>query len=242
MKKIILISIILSLTSCTSLFLDKALEKIGVFEDKVEIQQIKHKNKEILFIGMHHIGREEFYNDVGYKVDSLQKKDYVVFYELVGIDKSNDSLTNDMYRKKIRKITGLQTTKYYDTLTQKIGGKFKYKGNYKLINQPKYPQLDVDMSNAINADTTINELIDAYEERYGIIELDKCDIQTPSNSSEYSCDKISEEIGARFKDEFMEDFRNKNLAAEINSSRHDKILVIYGKNHLDDLRNYLTTK
>ncbi|OUS13886.1 hypothetical protein A9Q93_08870 [Nonlabens dokdonensis] len=74
MKKIILISIILSLTSCTSLFLDKALEKIGVFEDKVEIQQIKHKNKEILFIGMHHIGREEFYNDVGYKVDSLQKK------------------------------------------------------------------------------------------------------------------------------------------------------------------------
>ena len=45
------------------------------------------------------------YSDVTIKVDSLQKIGYVVFFEKVKKNTSNDSLTNDLYKKKIRKIT-----------------------------------------------------------------------------------------------------------------------------------------
>ncbi|TXD50696.1 MULTISPECIES: hypothetical protein [unclassified Polaribacter] len=239
MKKIILILLALTLTSCVSLFLNKALEKIGVFDEKAKLKSITNNKKSILFIGMHHIGRKEFYKDVAIKVDSLQEIGYVVFFEKVKKNTSNDSLTNDLYKKKIRKITGLKTFKYYDTINNIIFGKIKYKGEYKLTNQPKYPKLNVNMSNAVNADVEIKSLLKEFENKYGEIELSACDIETASNSTEYDCAKIDSDLAEKFSKEFIIDFRNQYLANKINNSKENKILIIYGKGHFEGITSEL---
>lgn len=239
MKRITIIILTLSLTSCASMFLEKALEKVGIFDDKAMIENLEHSRKNLLFIGMHHIGRKEFYDDVSKKVDSLQNDGFVVYYEFVKKNETNDSITNDIYKKKLRKLTGLKNTKYYDSLTKKIGGKYKYKGDFNLMNQPKYMNLGVDMKTAINADVEVVTMIDEFEIKYGEIILDECDLNTKSNSTEYECDKLNSELSNKFNEEYILNFRNKYLADEINSSSHNKILVIYGKNHLEGLSKEL---
>ncbi|AGC78094.1 hypothetical protein LX97_03178 [Nonlabens dokdonensis] len=232
MKKSLLLIIILTLSSCASIFLNTALEKVGVFDDKAEIKIISNKKKNLAFIGMHHIGRPEFYNDVAKKTDSLQQLGYVVFYEATKKDLLNDSLSNDIYERKARKITGISNFKYYDTVNNIIGGRLKYKGDYKLINQPSYLEMKVNMKTAKNADVIFNSLIDNFEQKYGVVELSDCDKNTTVDSKEYNCDKIDKELADRFSEEFIVDFRNKNLAKEISDSEEKNILVIYGKNHL----------
>lgn len=239
MKKTFLILLIFSLTSCVSMFLDTALEQMGVFEEKPKLQLLKNDNKKVLFMGMHHLGRKEFYNDVAYKVDSLQKKGFVVYYELIKNNAIKDSLKKIEYYKKARKITGIKTGKYYDTITKKIGGKYKYKGDYNLIPQPSYEKMNVNMDSALNADVGINNLIDEFEKKFGEIKLEDCDKNNPVYSKEYNCDLIDKELREKFDIEYIENYRDKNLANEISNSKKENILVIYGKKHFEGLKSEL---
>lgn len=239
MKKTILLLFVLTSTSCASLFLNTALEKMGVFDEKPELQLLENNDKKVLFMGMHHLGRKEFYNDVAFKVDSLQNIGFVVYYELVKNNSIKDSIKKVNYYKKARKITGVKTAVYYDTITKKIAGKFKYKGDYKLISQPSYKKLEVNMEIAKNADVEINKLIDEFEKKYGEIKLNECDVNNPVYSKKYDCELLDKELREKFKKEFMEKYRNQNLALEISNSKHKKILIIYGKNHFDGLKNEL---
>ena len=66
MKKIIILLLLLTLTSCSLIFPSRVLKRSGVFKSKGDLKVIKSNNKEqkILFLGMRHIGRKEFYDDV----------------------------------------------------------------------------------------------------------------------------------------------------------------------------------
>ncbi|NCP46638.1 MAG: hypothetical protein GW818_09535 [Flavobacteriales bacterium] len=237
MKKTILILIFFILNSCVSI--NEILEKDGIFNEKVEIKNISNTEKNVIFIGMHHFGRKEFYTDVANKTDSLQKNGYITFYESVTLDSSLDSLTTEIYKKKLRKIIGLKSVKYYDTISKKIVGKYRYKGEYNLINQPKYSDLNVNMEKALNIDATVNTLIDEFEKQYGAIKLSECDKKTTFNSEKYKCRLMDKGLRYRFKSEFGFDYRNQNLANEINDFKGDKILIIYGKAHYEGLINKL---
>ncbi len=236
MKKIIPLLFIVIFTSCISAVLNQALEKVGVFDDKAELKMISTNDKNLIFIGMHHIGRKEFYDDMARKVDSLQRQGYVVLYELIKKSNGIDSVSNDIYKKKFRKIMGIANTKYYDTINNLIAGRFKYKGNYKLTNQPSYNNLKVDMENAKNIDVELVDLIKAFELKHGEIDLDDCDQETKSDSPVYDCNRIDNDRAELFKNEFVFTYRNKNIANEIHNSTEKNILVIYGKNHFDGLR------
>jgi len=225
---------IFALTSCASIFNKRIIKKLGVENEKTELNFIDSKEKEIIFIPIHHVGRKEYYNDVANKIDSLQKLNYAVFYEGVIDDKEKDSITRKKSLLKLRKIMGFfpQGQKgYLDTTTNVIADKIKYKGKYKLINQPNYTQLKVDSLSSTRADVGLTELITDFEANYGQIKLDNCDYKTDFTEKDYKCGKAKKSSRKKFNNEYVEDYRNKYLAKKLFKSEKNKILVIYGDAH-----------
>lgn len=180
---------------------------------------------------MHHIGKQEFYDDVSYKIDSLQQKGYTVFYEQVTLDKNMDSVIKDNYSRKFRKLIGLNGYGYYDTLTGVVSGKYKYKGKEKLVNQPRLAKLITNLESAVNADVELNEVIDIFEIKYGKIELNECDLNTAFRTGEYKCGKVNKKLRDNFRKDFVLKYRNENLAREITNTTQNNIVVVYGKAH-----------
>ena len=207
------------------------MKRAGIFDTKSELKIIESKNQRIIFIGMHHFGKEEFYDDVANKIDSLQKLDYTVFYESVGKHKETDSLTAIKNFKKLRKLMGFFPSEYIDTTTNIIDNKIKYKGKHKLINQPRYSKLRVDSLTAIKADIDITELILEFEKKNGDIKLDSCDLETELTNKNYKCKKVNKNLLREFKMEYLRGFREKHLAQVIKKSNKSKVLVIYGDAH-----------
>jgi uncharacterized protein YcfL len=160
MKKIYLLPLFL-LIGCKSYLINKALEKVGVYEENVEIKIISNNDKKIVFIPMKHIATELFYDNVKTKIDSLEKYDYYFYYELVNGVK--DSITS----KKFRKISGIPENKkgYLETLDSVLKG-IKYKK--KLVNQPKdQMELGLNINKSKNVDVTMQEIIKHYESLNG---------------------------------------------------------------------------
>lgn len=242
MKKTLTLLIIFTLTSCASIFNKRIIKKLGVENEKTELKFIDNKEQEVIFIPMHHVGRKEYYNDIANKVDSLQKLNFTVFYEGVSDDKEKDSLIRRNSFLKLRKIMGFfpQGQKgYLDTITNVIGGKIKYKGKYKLFNQPRYKQLKVDSLNSTRADANLTQLINDFEKNYGKIKLDSCDHKTDFKDKNYKCKKVKRSLRKKFENGYVKDFRNKYLAEQIFESKKNKILVIYGDAHFFGLYSEL---
>lgn len=238
MKKFSILLMLLIFTSCATIFNKKIIKNLGVENEKTELKFIDNKEQEIIFIPMHHVGRKVYYDDIANKVDSLQKLNFIVFYEGVTYDKEKDSLIRRKSFLKLRKITGFfpqGQQGYLDTTTNIIGGKIKYKGKHKLFNQPSYKQLKVDSLNSIRADVYLTQLINDFEKNYGEIILDSCDYKTDFKDKNYKCKKVKRIFRKKFKNEYMKDYRNKYLAEQIFKSEENKILVIYGDAHYTGL-------
>jgi hypothetical protein len=238
MKKSLILLMIFTVTSCASIFSKRIIKNLGVENEKTELKSIGSKEKKILFIPIHHVGREEYYNDISNKVDSLQKLDYIVFYEGVIDDKEKDSLIRKKNLLKLRKIMGFfpQRNKgYLDTITNIIADKIKYKGEYKLINQPRHSELKIDSLSSIRADVSLTELITEFEKNNGEIKLDNCDYKFSLKGEKYECKKAKKSLRKIFEREYVKDYRNKSLAEKIMNTKKNKILVIYGDAHYTGL-------
>ena len=102
---------------------------MGVFDKEVSKKYISNGTKKLVFFEMHHVGKQEFYDDVKHDLDSLLGEGYKLFFEGVGLDKSIDSLTKDTLFRKVRKITGMdmnalsKNNGYLDTVNNKLAGK-----------------------------------------------------------------------------------------------------------------------
>jgi len=233
-KTALFLLIVFMLISCGSL-IQKAIERTGILEDKAYVEYKSSETKKIAFIYMRHVGTDLFYKNVAQIIDSLQNNSYISFYENVGNNKETDSIEEDKSMRKTRKIYGIIPEKYYDSISNKIVGKIKYKGDKKLINQPSYSSLGVDTLTAVKADVELKSMIREFESRYGEIELSDCDYNTSIDSKEYDCDLIEKELGKKFREEIILDYRNEFLANQIINHNSKKILVIYGANHFKGL-------
>jgi hypothetical protein len=205
---------------------------MGIYEEECEVNYLSNGQKEVAFIGLHHIGIEEFYMNVSRKVDSLQKSGYVVFYESLAEDDSLGTLIKEENLRKIRKLSGVIPDNYLDTASRKLYGKYRYSKKIKLVKQPDEVDMSVDMSNAIRVDITLNELVSEFEKKYGEIELDECDLQTSTSEQLYICDKVEKDRQEAFYREYLIGLRDRYLARQIHDSRYTKIAVLYGKFHL----------
>lgn len=234
MKNQFILSIFVILTSCASIFPKRAIKRSGVLDAKSEFRIIKNKKQEIVFVLMHHVGRKEYYDDVAHKIDSLQKLDYIVFYEGVVDNEKQDSSIRKKNLMKLRKLMEFfpQGYKgYIDTTTNVIAGKIKYKGKYKLVNQPRYNKLNVDSLTSFRADVSLTKLITAFEKNNKEIKLDSCDFKFSITAKDYPCKKAKRRLRKVFNREYVKDYRNNYLAEEIIESNKHKILVVYGNAH-----------
>lgn len=228
-KLVICVLALILLQSCVSL----ALKAVGADAKKAKPRYISSSNKEVVFIGMHHIGKKEFYNDVNSLTERKGKEGFVSYYESV-----KDDTMNIESEKKMRKILGFYIPKegYLDTVNNMLMGKIKVSESY--INQPKANELISPHSKAKKVDVNLSRLIRAYEKDYGEVVLDSCDRATSLDRRSYKCAsyrKDRKEDFKTFKDKYVLEYRNKYLATSINNSKHDKIIVVYGRAHYKGL-------
>ena len=218
--------------------LNYALSQMGVFDDKVELKKFRNDKRSIVLIPMHHIGTELFYENVKHKIDSLQKKKYKIYYELINADTNKQDTAKIMLNyRKFRKIMGQKLTSQQNILSSI---KEKFNNNVKLkkelINQPSYKKLGVNLEKAKKVDTDLNELISYYEQKYGKIQLEECDYANLPNK-EYRCE-VQTKNQNRI-DEIILTLRNNKVINELKKDSNDNIAIIYGKDHYDGIEKYL---
>lgn len=237
MKNILLLIVsCLLLISCKGYFVDKALEKVGAFDEKVKPEVFSNNEKRVVIIGMHHIGKQNFYDDVKFKIDSLRNLGFHFLYEATKYDSDFPEEQKYAYDMKFRKLMGfhLEEKGYLDTITNTIAGKVKVDKKHKLVNQPKYSELGLNSLTDEKADLPKNILLDKYEAKYGIIELDECDFKTKLEE-EYKCSVWNKGD----KNYLLLDARNTEVVNRILSSNNDKIAVLYGKKHISGILKLL---
>lgn len=230
-NKILLLTIItIALIGCKSTLINYALEKKGIYDDRITTKTFSIADKQIVFLPMQHVGRKEYYDDVKRKIDSLKSKDYVFFYEKI-IDDTKDTL--DLY--KFRKIIhfGIPKNGYVNLLDSlyKSGTKFKY----TLINQPSIEDFGLTNKISFNVDMTIKTLINNVGKSKGIV-LEQCDFIN-SYTQNYKCtDKL---LTKEEWNKYLIDDRNEFLLNEVKKSKFKKIVIIFGKAHLEGFENQI---
>jgi hypothetical protein len=235
-RRILLIFIPFFLISCGSSKIDLD------YPDYASLEKIEYRNKEIYFIPMVHFGDETFYTDVRKKIDSLRKSNFVIYYETVKNPLNIDSLDSDISKRKFRKLYGKSiTSKRYDTITKKLRGKYKYVGKDKIINQPNRESLNINNDDK-KVDIPIITLISEFEKKYGKIKLSNCDFRTDLKKVTYKCKKINKELSSAFKRKFILKLRNEFVVNKVISSSDNRILIIYGASHLNEIKRMIEHK
>ena len=200
------------------------MQKFGVYDDEVMLKKYDSNEKEIVFIPMHHIGTENFYNDVELKIDSLKKMQFHFYIEGVAAKVIDDSIL-----RKFRKLTRNPIAKegYKKNLDSIFGAKLKLRK--KIVDQPSFNELGIDSIYGENVDLSLDLLIENYENDYGAVILENCDFETSVYEKSTCYDK---KISAENSENLMLNYRNDNILRRIDQEKKKKIAIIYGKGHL----------
>lgn len=182
-------------------------------------------SKSIKFIPMHHLGKQEFYDDVKEKVTAYKNEGYTVYYELISTDVKLDSLNKDLLRRKVRKIKG-----FSGGFDDAVKGTFME----KYVRQPAYTAMGT-TSGDKRADVDYVQFINEWERLNGRIILDSVDLNTKFGDS---YEKVSFYNRTQYNS-IVIDYRNQYLVDMIKSSSEDKILVLYGEGHRKDFSKKL---
>lgn len=178
----------------------------------------QENGRKLFILKMIHINKPEFYQKVKHTIDSLRADGYVIFYEGVR-DAKND---NELYERKFRRITHHSLMSYNDEANEVDNKKFGIKG-YVYQNDVDY---GVNKDTDINCDLSIKELVAKYEEKFGKVILTDCDTNTPMGKK-YKCSKKDK----KGTDYMILTLRDRHLINEIENSKLDKIVVVYGIEH-----------
>ena len=242
MKKNIFILLLLSL-SFQACLVKTLMKSIGIYDKTNTIQKISNGEKDLCFLPMHHIGKQEFYDDTKTKLDSLSKNGYYIFFE--GIQGKNmvDKNQRDTLFRKLRRLTGIDLYKmgkgggYIDSLTNEsvfnnsiIDNRIK---KDKLVNQPASLRKTNDTTLGRGADASLTEMITKYETKYGKVVLNENDFNIPLGEK-YDRTK-GEKISKEKRKYLILDIRNEEIANQIYNSTNKKIVLVCGKNHFDGL-------
>lgn len=208
-----LTSVINSSTPENKANFQKAMDMIKL--EQPSIATVELKDKTVKFIPIAHAGKKKFYENLTSMVNEHKKMGYVVFYEQLKRSKSVNEV--DTLRLKYRKIIGIEPSrKTYSLLTLIYPD---------IVVQPEYNLLGITETD-VNADISIVEFVEQFEKLYGKVELEACDFEAKPGTIS-SCPPMGKKL-----DPIILDYRNENLANMVKESKQDKILVIYGANHI----------
>jgi len=246
-KTFFIITYVLLFTSCKSYLLNEFFEQNGVYQENVKTEKLLGKN-EIVLIPIHHLGTKSFYKDVKIKIDSLKNLDYKIFYEMVLTDHAKSS---DTTKQKIIDTTMvLKFRKSFGLIGLSKNGASNYieyfegkglKINKSLIPQPKLNALGLKCVQCENVDVTMDELIKAYEVKYGEITLEEYDLKTNLFDA-YDRNKCKYKIDKKIFEEFIVNYRNNVVLDKIGENKNSKIAIVYGKKHFVGIKDSLQKK
>ncbi len=236
MNKLQILSLSLCLTclSCTRML----LSSVGLFNNDVVVRKIPNSKKEIYFIELKHVAQQEFYNGVLKTIDSFKKEGFYVLVEGVKsyTNKQNVYTSQDSLNIiKSRKLLGIIPKDMAN-----IEGFKEIATAYKLISQPLLINLNATSSEKIS-DATLSEMILKYETIKGIIQLNKCDLNTPFDKK-YECDLVSKENREFYKENIVLNFRDSVIAIKALNDIHSKILMVYGAAHFKGINKIIATQ
>jgi hypothetical protein len=219
----VLVSTLFAVTGClrTGLAIHKAMGGAGL-EDRMKLQH-PETGRQIVMLGMIHLEKPQFFDEIRHYLDSLKRDGYVVFHEGVKGD-GIDSLRLDTLLRKFRRVTGVYLTEFYDNIS--VGEKHVIQSTSMLgLNTP----------GDILVDTDYDELITEYEKRYGEILLSDYDLRTPL-TQKYKRRKAGKEKYSKYN--MIYTIREDHIAEAVRNSPHQKIVLLYGKGHWYGLYPY----
>ncbi|SHJ17639.1 hypothetical protein SAMN04488096_109146 [Mesonia phycicola] len=224
LKYIILIFSIFFICSCNSLFIDLLTSK----EVKTEVFYNQEKNKTLVLFPMVHINHPEFYDDTKSKLEKLRQQGYTVFFESIALKDSTVFNTQEMdtLTRKTRKISGIYMSDYKDQKNKSLPKAIR-NSNYISQNRENLGFQEQDMI----VDIPMNELIEIYEAKYGVIQLTQCDWET-DYLEKYECETVPQ---VRANDVLIYT-RNDTIEKRIYESKLKKIALVYGKKHFQFIR------
>lgn len=237
MRNILFIGFLFFSSSC-AVVSNTALKQLGILDEQVVLKSLPCVGKEIVFVGMMHVAKPEFYEAVKHKMDSLQNEGFVVFYEGGKLNINSEKKINaedSVYYWKFRKLMGIDPMLKYS----QIEPFSTFVAKYRLVDQPDYTVLGVRPDLAYSTDIPLREMINEYERRAGVIQLDSCDYATPFGSQQQLCHYESMKAKKIFTYDIVLDYRNQHIVKEIKASHHPKIVLIYGKKHYDGVKQLL---
>jgi len=217
MKLLFYTVLILSINSCNKLILASKASHAR------ELKVFQKDEKKIVFVGMTHISKPQFFNEVKYQIDSLRQEGFVFFKE--GVRHENNMLpqTRDTLTRKFRQLMGFTIGDYTNKNNKSLPKHYRNK-KYIMQRDSIIGLTDDDF----HVDMTYNDMIKTHEEKYGTIKLTTCDFETPI-FEKYKC-----RDGNAYKKNFyvVDIARTDFLVEEVLASKHQKIAIVYGAGHL----------
>ncbi|WP_127845537.1 hypothetical protein [Psychroflexus aestuariivivens] len=184
---------------------------------------VNDEGREVVIFEMAHLAKPKFYRSVSEKIESLRQEGYVVYFESVEFEPTQDSLTKDRQKRKVRKLLGHDlTTDYKDSTNLSLP---KHFGNSKYVMQ-SVENIGLDLESDKLVDLTAQEIIEKYEAKYGEMELNECDLNTDFGEK-YECTEAGEVDSFYALNTIREDY----IAEYVSESSDQKIALVYGKSH-----------
>lgn len=217
MKKIFLLLLVVSLSSCGKLFF-ATYNKTDPFKNKAVWAK---EDKEIIHIPMIHIAKQEFYDKVKTFVAQKRKEGFIVYYEGVTAGTENKKEL-DTLLLKFRKILGFNLKGAYNNAENKSTPKF-----FKKYTAQRLSNTGVDTLVDVRTDMTIKQLVEKLETQIKAkILLDSCDYSTPLNDK-YKCKNYRK----KYYFSVVRSYRDAHLKEKLLKAPHSKIILLYGENH-----------
>ncbi|MCT4617525.1 MAG: hypothetical protein N4A38_04935 [Candidatus Gracilibacteria bacterium] len=228
--------------------------KIGVYELTNETQ-----DKTVRFVSMSHIGRGEFYESVYKELEKAKDEGFVLFYEGIfegseeNLNKFNSLLglpekPDENFYAKMSKIFGLssQNTKQY----VEIFGENAYRTDLGLdYLMEQYNALPNQLTKNFEGMEDIStDVVKNFEKFEKLPEKQKkitsFILRTSLNFilKKNFVSEVKLGLGNEAISEIVINLRNENLADEVRTSEHKKIIVIYGGLHYEGFLENLQAK
>lgn len=166
--------------------------------------------KTVTFIPMIHVATPAFYGAVADKVSELKQRGATLYYEYIDFD-----LLSEGDKRKVRAMVGILPTPalYADAADEGY------------VGQDPTSFLGLVNDKDVNVDVTAKELIEAYESKFGTIQVEGEDAR--SDLSELATTILPPERTAAI----VLDHRNQQVADTISAGPHEDIVLLFGAAH-----------
>ena len=171
-------------------------------------------DKTVTFIPMIHIATPAFYEAAAEKVKEQKEDGATLYYEFIDFD-----VLDEENKRKVRAMVAiLPTPDFYAQLSE---------DGYMGQNPDEFLGLVNDKD--VNIDMTAMELIEAYEEEFGVIEVTGED--ATSDLSEIATTLLPPENVTRI----VTDLRSQKAATAINNGPDTDIVLLFGAGHVPSI-------